>query len=128
MCFRSSAYSQEYASNPAFADAVAQNTQRLVQRVDELEDLVIELKSKQSAGDIVEMKQLISSLELEANFLNEKIAILVQQRVNSKDMFQGNDMHSSYLNIMKERERVIEQLHAQIKKLGEHQILNVPNQ
>jgi hypothetical protein len=61
MCFRSSAYSQEYASNPAFTDAVSQNTQRLVQRVEELEDLVIELKSKQSAGDIVEMKQLISS-------------------------------------------------------------------
>jgi hypothetical protein len=56
MCFRSSAYSQEYASNPAFTDAVSQNTQRLVQRVEELEDLVIELKSKQSAGDIVEMK------------------------------------------------------------------------
>ena len=48
---------------------------------------MIELKSKQSAGDIVEMKQLISHQELEANYLNEKIAVLVQQRVNSKDMF-----------------------------------------
>ena len=87
MSFRSSAYSQEYATNQAFADGIQQNTQRLVQRVEELEDLVIELKSKQSAGDIVEMKQLISSLELETNFLNEKIAALVQQRINSKDMF-----------------------------------------
>ena len=77
MCFRSSAYAQEYATNTGFADGIQQNTQRLVQRVDELEDLVIELKSKQSAGDIVEMKQLISSLELEGNFLNEKIGALV---------------------------------------------------
>ena len=76
MCFRSSAYSQEYATNAAFADGIQQNTQRLVQRVEELEDLVIELKSKQSAGDIVEMKQLISTLELETNFLNEKIGAL----------------------------------------------------
>jgi hypothetical protein len=44
--------------------------------------------------------------------LNEKIAVLVASRVNSKDMFQANDMHQSYLNIMKEREKVIEQLHA----------------
>ena len=46
MCFRSSAYSQEYATNQGFADGIQQNTQRLVQRVEELEDLVIELKSK----------------------------------------------------------------------------------
>ena len=89
---------------------------------------MIELKSKQSAGDIVEMKQLISTLELETNFLNEKIGALTQQRANSKDLFQANDMHQSYLNIMKEREKVIEQLHAQIKKLGEQKIMNVPNQ
>jgi hypothetical protein len=42
------------------AESIAQNTQRLVQRIEELEDLVIELKSKQSAGEIVELKQLIS--------------------------------------------------------------------
>ena len=59
---------------------------------------------------------------------NEKIGALTQQRTNSKDLFQANDMHQSYLNIMKEREKVIEQLHAQIKKLGEQKIMNVPNQ
>jgi predicted nuclease with TOPRIM domain len=57
-CFTSG---QEYSQ-----ENVAQNTQRLVQRVEELEDLVIELKSKQSAGEIVEMKQLISQLQLDA--------------------------------------------------------------
>ena len=29
---------------------------------------------------------------------------------------------------MKEREQIIEQLHAQIKKMGENHILSVPNQ
>jgi hypothetical protein len=33
-------------------------------------------------------------------------------------------MHQSYLSIMKEREKVIEQLHNQIKKLGEAKIMN----
>lgn len=36
-------------------------------------------------------------------------------------------MHQSYLNIMKEREKVIEQLHNQIKKFGEAKIMNEPN-
>ena len=50
--------------------------------------------------------------------------MLVQNRVGSKDLFQANEMHQSYLNIMKEREKVIEQLHNQIKKLGEARIMN----
>ena len=37
-------------------DPVIANTHRLAQRVDELEDLVVELKQKQSASDIVELK------------------------------------------------------------------------
>ena len=41
-------------------DPVVTNTQRLSQRVDELEDLVVELKQKQSASDIVELRQVIS--------------------------------------------------------------------
>jgi hypothetical protein len=40
----------------AIVDPVMANTHRLVQRVDELEDLVIELKQKQSATDIAELK------------------------------------------------------------------------
>jgi hypothetical protein len=44
-----------------------------------------------------------------------------------KDLFQANEMHQSYLNIMKEREKVIEQLHNQIKRLGEARIMNEPN-
>jgi hypothetical protein len=47
------------------ADPVALNTHRLVSRVEELEDLVIELKSKQSASEVVELKQLVQQLELE---------------------------------------------------------------
>jgi len=42
------------------ADPIAVNTQRLVQRVEELEDLVIELKSKQSASEVTELKHLIA--------------------------------------------------------------------
>ena len=62
MCFRQGIEYNDFQMN---ADPIALNTQRLVQRVEELEDLVIELKSKQSASEVTELKQLISQLELE---------------------------------------------------------------
>lgn len=63
MCFRTS--NTQYDMNNS-ADPIAQNTQRLVQKIEELEDLVIELKSKQSANDLVELKQLVSELQLQS--------------------------------------------------------------
>jgi hypothetical protein len=53
------------------------NTNRLVSKVEELEDLIIELKSKQQAGEMVELKQLISELQLQDNKSQQKIQVLV---------------------------------------------------
>jgi len=47
-------------NNPVFTEPIIENTQRLVSRVDELEDLVIELKSKQSASELTSLKDVIS--------------------------------------------------------------------
>ena len=38
--------------------------------------------------------------------------------MNSKDLFMGNDMHQSYLIIMREREKIIEKLHEKLKELS----------
>lgn len=92
-------------------DQIAQNTQKLVQRIDELEDLVAELKTKQTASEIADLKDLVSQLELENLQYVKKIAMLQEARINSKDLFQANDMHQSYLSIMREREKVIESLY-----------------
>ena len=75
------------------ADPVALNTQRLVQRVEELEDLVIELKSKQSASEVTELKQLISQLELENLSQIKQIKALQQKHLSSKELFQQNETY-----------------------------------
>ena len=82
---QSGVYSTETTLGPM--DPIAANTQKLVQRIEELEDLVVELKTKQSVGEIVELKQLIAQLQIEAKSQDEKIATLTKQRVNSKDLF-----------------------------------------
>lgn len=104
-------------------DPVVANTQRLSQRVDELEDLVVELKQKQSASDIVEIRQVVSQLHLDNASMIDKIKLLSESRVNSKDLFGTNDMHQSYLSIMREREKVIEKLYHQVKRLTQQQTM-----
>ena len=50
---------------PSQQNQVVANTLKLSQRVEELEDLVHELKTKQSVGEMIELKLLNSQLELE---------------------------------------------------------------
>ena len=61
MCFRNG---QANPNDYNQLDAIVANTNRLVSKVEELEDLIIELKSKQQAGEVVELKQLLSELEI----------------------------------------------------------------
>ena len=124
MCFRQNSDFHGFTINQ---DPIAQNTHRLVQRVEELEDLVVELKSKQSASEMVELKQLVSQLELENLGLIKQLKNLHAKRVSSKDLFDKNEMHSSYLCIMKEREKIIEQLQKQLKRVADQKILNAKN-
>lgn len=51
------------------------------------------------------------------------VKFLQQKRLESKELFQANEMHSSYLSIMKEREKIIEKLHNQLKKISSQQVL-----
>ena len=120
MCFRQGIEYNDFQMN---ADPVALNTQRLVQRVEELEDLVIELKSKQSASEVTELKQLISQLELENLAQIKQIKALQQKHLTSKELFLQNDMHASYVGIMREREKVLEKLHQQLKKVADQSMM-----
>ena len=96
LCFRSSApggYQAEMQQNPMFMDQIAQNTQKLVAKIDELEDLVAELKTKQTASEVADLKDLVSQLQLENSHYAKKIGVLQEARINAKDLFQANDMH-----------------------------------
>ena len=77
---------------------------------------------------MVELKQLLSELQIQGNRNQKKIEVLVVQRMNSKDLFMGNDMHQSYLIIMREREKIIEKLHEKLKELSGNQVFKVPEQ
>ena len=84
---------------------------------------MVELKSKQSANEVTELKALVAQLELDCVNQMKLIKALQQKRIASKDLFDRNEMHSSYLQIMREREKVIDQLHQQIKKMGDMNVI-----
>lgn len=58
-----------------------------MQRIDELEDLVAELKTKQTGSEVADLKDLVSQLQLENSQYVKKIALLQEARINSKDLF-----------------------------------------
>lgn len=69
------------------SDPIALNTHKLVSRVEELEDLVVELKSKQSASEVCELRQLVQQIELENVALVKMVKFLQQKRLESKELF-----------------------------------------
>lgn len=107
ICFRNN----DFNENNMQTDPVALNTHRLVSRIQELEDLVIELKSKQNAQEVTELRQLLSQVQLENLNMIQMVKYLQKKRLESKELFSANEMHQSYLGIMKEREKIIEKLH-----------------
>ena len=48
---------------------------------------MVELKSKQQASDVVELKSLVSQLQIETQSLIQKISLISEKRVKSKDLF-----------------------------------------
>ena len=52
-----------------------------------------ELKTKQTGSEVADLKDLVSQLQLENTQYVKKIAFLSEKRMNSKELFQANDMH-----------------------------------
>ena len=38
-------------------------------------------------------------------------------RITAKDLFEGNEMHSSYLNVMKNKDKIIQKMMEESKKV-----------
>lgn len=62
-------------------DQQLQQSQRVLLRVEELEDLVVELKNQSSTNEIVELKELLLLKESEVAALNTKIGEMCKQRL-----------------------------------------------
>ena len=65
-------------------------------RIEELEDLVVELKNQQTPTEFIEMKQLLVQKEQEVAQLKLKVEELRKQRVAAKNLFDGNELYEIF--------------------------------
>ncbi len=62
-------------------------------RIEELEDLVVELKNQQTPTEFIELKTMLVNKEQEVSLLNLKIEDLKKQKVGAKNLFDGNELY-----------------------------------
>ena len=65
-------------------------------RIEELEDLVVELKNQQTPNEIIELKTLLILKEQEISKLNLKVDELKKVKVGAKNLFDGNELYQTF--------------------------------
>eukprot|EP00347_Sterkiella_histriomuscorum_P018962 403343492 len=98
-------------------DAVAQSQGKLLMRIEELEDLIQDLKNQQSSQEMVELKQLIASKELEIQRSSTKIGDMRRQRVTFQNLFENNELHENFQKQMNEKNNQIQLLKRELNQL-----------
>lgn len=94
-------------SNNGGPDNHLQAQQRLLMRIEELEDLVVELKTQQSPRENVDLRALLVSKEQEIKQLNNKIAEIRKTKVTAKNLFDNNELYETFKKAVDERNEVI---------------------
>lgn len=92
------------------------NTQKLITRIEELEDLVVELRSNNSPQEVLELKNLITQQATEISLLRDKYTDATRRRFKAADLFDKNDLYASFQKVIKERDEVIKGLTTQLKE------------
>jgi hypothetical protein len=94
-----------------------QTQQRLLMRIEELEDLVIELKTQQSPTENIDLRALLVVKEQEIQVLNQKIEELRKTKVTSKNLFDNNELYETFKKAVDERNELILRLKKEVSQL-----------
>ncbi len=76
-------------------------------RIEELEDLVVELKNQQTPNEFIELKTLLINKEQEISKLNLKVEELKKVKVGARNLFDGNELYQTFQAAVNERNDLI---------------------
>ena len=93
------------------------NTQKLIQRIEELEDLVQELKNKYSAQESVELKAIVKNQGQQLRLQQSKLVELTKKRCQAKDLFGQNDLYLTFQKLISERDEMIKALVVNVQQM-----------
>ena len=83
-------------------------------RIEELEDLVVELKTQQNPADNIDTRALLLAKEHEIKQLNLKIEELRKQRISAKNLFDQNELYETFKKAVDERNELILKLKKEV--------------
>jgi hypothetical protein len=93
-------------------------------RIEELEDLVVELKNQQTSTEFIELKSLLIQKEQDISLLNMKIEELRRQRMNAKNLFEGNELYEAFQKAVNERNDLILKLKRELSQIKNAKFIN----
>ena len=93
------------------------NTQKLIQRIEELEDLVQELKNKYSAQESVELKAIVKNQGQQLRLQQSQLVELTKKRCQAKDLFGQNDLYLTFQKLISERDEMIKALVVNVQQM-----------
>lgn len=83
------------------------NTQKLISRIEELEDLVVELRTTNSAQQVIDLKNCINAQAIEINSLKEKLFEVMKRKHHVSDLFEKNELYISFQKLLNEKDEII---------------------
>lgn len=83
---------------------------QLALRVEELEDIIVELKAQNSVQQLIDLKQVITRQSAELTELNQKLKQLTKTKLRSQDLFESNELYESFQVLLKEKDVMIAEL------------------
>lgn len=86
-------------------------------RIEELEDLVVELKTQQSPTENIDLRALLMAKQQDIQTLNHKIEGLRKAKVSSKNLFDNNELYETFKKAVDERNELILRLKNEISQL-----------
>ena len=93
------------------------------ERVEQLEDIITELKTQSSAQTLIDLRKVIASQSVEITGLKEKLYLTQQQRCRAQDLFLENELYQTFQKMMRERDFKIQDLLHRLNEAKESQIM-----
>lgn len=72
------------------------NIQKLVSRIEELEDLVEELRTQNSPKECMDLRSLVESQGLQVHELKAQIRHLSAHRLTVDELFEANELYETF--------------------------------
>lgn len=90
--------------------------QKMIQRVEELEDLTHELKAQHNANDLVEAKTLLLEKEKDLELYRQRVKQLLEKKKTLKALFDEEDLYREFKRQLEGKDQLIKELRVELQR------------